>query len=211
MLESVHFFLYDFLLFFSHWIWSYKEWCFIFNFKCTSIKGHVPISSLRLKMSVNCSTFFRNSSFPFLSSTESLRLSFILSILESVMFLLMSSHSNQEYLSSGVGLFVSSTDNSVHVVIRGISVGCIGFSYPNGVAGVILSWRYWSIGKCFELFVCTRPLDLASKYAISCPYKNSTVLFEVLWTSMQQWLFSNLISIGLRGNVVSNGLRYLSW
>ena len=27
--ESIHFFLYDFLLFFSHWIWSYKEWCFI--------------------------------------------------------------------------------------------------------------------------------------------------------------------------------------
>ena len=96
----------------------------------------------------------------------------------------MSSDSNQGYLSSGVGLFVSSADNSVHVVIHGISVGCMGFSYAYGVglsvAGVILSWRYWSIGKCFELFVCTRPLDLASKYAIHCPYKNSTVLFEVL-------------------------------
>ena len=140
-------------------------------------------------MSVNCSTFFRNSSFSFSSSMESLRLSFILSISESVMFLLMSSDSNQGYLSSGVGLFVLSTDN----------YRCMGFSYANGVglnvAGVILSWRYWSIGKCFELFVCTRPLDLASKYAISCPYKNSTVVFEVLWTSMQQRLFSNLISI----------------
>ena len=124
----------------------------------------------------------------------------------------MSSDSHQGYLSSGVGLFVLSTDNSVHVVVHGISVGCIGFSYANGVglsvAGVILSWRYWSIGKCFELFVCTRSLDLASKYAISCQYKNSTVLFEVLWTSMQQQLFSNLISIGLSGNVLSNGLTY---
>ena len=103
----------------------------------------------------------------FSSSMESLRLSFILSISESVMFLLMSSDSNQGYLSSGVGLFVSSTDNSVHVVMQGISVGCMGFSYANGVglsvAGVILSCRYWSIGKCFELFLCTRPLDLVSK------------------------------------------------
>ena len=107
---------------------------------------------------------------------------------------------------------MSSTDNFVHVVIHGISVGCMGFSYANGVelsvAGVILSWRYWSIGKCFELFVCTTPLDLASKYAISCPCKNSTVVFEVLWTSMQQRLFSNLISIGLRGNFESNGFTY---
>ena len=58
----------------------------------------------------------------------------------------MSSDSNQGYLSSGVGLFVPFTDNSVHVVIHGISVGCMGFSYANGVglsvAGVILSCRY---------------------------------------------------------------------
>ena len=124
----------------------------------------------------------------------------------------MSSDSNQGHLSSEVGLFVSSTDNSVHVVVRGISVGCMGFSYANGVglnvASVTLSWRYWSIGKCFELFVCTRPLDLASKYAIACPCKNSTVVFEVLWTSMQQWLFSNSISIGLKGNFESNGFTY---
>ena len=151
---------------------------------------------------------------PFLSNTESLRLSFIQSISESVIFLLMSSDSNQGYLSSGVGLFVSSADNSVHVVIRGISVGCMSFSHANGVglnvAGVILSWRYRSIGKCFQLFVCTRPLDLASKYAISCLCKNSTVVFEVLWTSMQQRLFSNLISIGLRGNFESNGFTYVT-
>ena len=31
------------------------------------------------------------------------------------------------------------------------------------------------------------------------------MVFEVLWTSMQQWLFSNSISIGLRGNFESNG------
>ena len=36
------------------------------------------------------------------------------------------------------------------------------------------------MGKCFKLFVCTRPLDLASKYAISCLYENSTVESEVL-------------------------------
>ena len=55
----------------------------------------------------------------------------------------MSSDSNQGYLLSEVGLFMSSTDNSVHVVIHGISVGCMGLSYASGaglnVAGVILS------------------------------------------------------------------------
>ena len=124
----------------------------------------------------------------------------------------MSSDSNQGYLSSEVDLFVSSTGNSVHVVICGISVGWIGFSYAKGVglnvAGVILSWRYWSIEKCFKLFICTRPLDLASKYAISCPCKNSTVVSEVLWISMQQCLFSNSISISLTGNFESNGFIY---
>ena len=45
----------------------------------------------------------------------------------------MSSGSNQGYLSSEVDLFVSSTGNSIHVVIRGISVGWMGFSYANGV------------------------------------------------------------------------------
>ena len=64
---------------------------------------------------------------------------------------------------------------------------------------------YW---KMFELFVCTSPLDLASKYAISCPCKNSTVVSEVLWISMQQWLFSNSISIGLRGKLESSGFIY---
>ena len=87
------------------------------------------------------------------------------------MFLLMSSNYNQGYLSSEIDLFVLSTSNSVHVVMHGISVGWIGFSYAKGiglsVAGVILSWRYGSIGKCFKLFICTRPLGLASKYAIS--------------------------------------------
>ena len=148
------------------------------------MNGQVPISSLRLKISVNCSTLIRNSSLPFSSNTESLRLSFIQSISMSVIFLLMSSGSNQGYLSSEVDLFVSSTGNSVHVIIHGISVRGMGFSYANGVrlnvAGAILSWRYYSIGKCFELFVCTKPLDLASKYAISCPCKNSMVVSEVL-------------------------------
>ena len=64
------------------------------------------------------------------------------------------------------------------------------------------------MGKCFELFVCTRPLDLASKYAILCPCKDSTVVSEELRISMQQWLFSNSISIGLRGKLGSNGFMY---
>ena len=81
--------------------------------------------------------------FTFSSNTESLRLSFIQSISESVMFLLMSSDSNQGYLSSEVGLFVSSTDNSVHVVICGISVGCMGFSYANGVG--------LNVGRCHSV------------------------------------------------------------
>ena len=34
------------------------------------------------------------------------------------------------------------------------------------------------------------------------------VVSEVLWISMQQWLFLNSISIGLRGNVRSNGFVY---
>ena len=123
MLWSVHLLLYDFLLFFSHWVGSYKECVSSFSFKCTSMNGQVPISSLRLNMSVNCLAFSKNSSLPFSSNTESLRLSFIQSISLSVIFLLMSSGSNQGYLSSEVDLFVSSTGNSVHVVICGISAG----------------------------------------------------------------------------------------
>ena len=34
------------------------------------------------------------------------------------------------------------------------------------------------------------------------------VVSEVLWISMQQWLFSNSISIGLRGKLESNGFIY---
>ena len=63
------------------------------------------------------------------------------------------------------------------------------------------------MGKCFELFVCTRHLDLASKYAISCLYTNSTVMSEVLCISVQQ-LFSNSISISLSGKLGSNGFTY---
>ena len=178
MLESVHSFC---MTFFCSSLIGYgltKNGISSFNFKCTSMNGQVPISSLRLKMSVNCSTFVRNSSVPFSSNTESLRLSFIQSISVSVMFLLMSSDSNQGYLSSEVDLFVSSTSNSVHVVMHGISVGWIGFSYAKGiglsVAGVILSWRYWSIGKCFEFFVCTRPLDLA----LSMPFLDRVKILQ---------------------------------
>ena len=68
-------------------------------------------------MSVNHSTFSKNSSLPFSSNTKSLRLRFIQSISLSVIFLLISSGSNQGYLSSDVDLFVSSAGNSVHVVM----------------------------------------------------------------------------------------------
>ena len=143
MLESVYLFC---MTFFCSSLIGYdltKNGVSSFNFRCTSMNGQVPISSLRLNTSVNYLTFAKNSSFPFSSNTESLRLSFIQSISLSVIFLLMSSGSNQGYLSSEVDLFVSSTGNSVHVVMCGISVGWIGFSYANGdglnVAGVILS------------------------------------------------------------------------
>ena len=96
------------------------------------MNGQVPISSLRLNTSVNCSTFSKNSSLPFSSNMESLRLSYIQSISLSVIFLLLSSGSNQGYLSSGVDLFMSSIGSSVQVVMHGISVGWIGFSYANG-------------------------------------------------------------------------------
>ena len=36
------------------------------------------------------------------------------------------------------------------------------------------------------------------------------VVLEVLWTSVQQQLFSNLISIGLIGNFESNGFTYVT-
>ena len=45
----------------------------------------------------------------------------------------------------------------VQVEICGISAGSIGLSYAIclglRVAGVTLSCRYWSIGKCFELLI----------------------------------------------------------
>ena len=107
---------------------------------------------------------------------------------------------------------MSSVVISVQIGICGISAGSIGLSYAISlglsVAGVTLSCRYWSIGKCFELFIWTRPFDLASKYATSCPYCNSMVLSDVLQTSKQHLLFSNSISTGLKGNVESSGLIY---
>ena len=47
-----------------------------------------------------------------------------------------------------------------------------------------------------------------SSEVVSTAYVLKNVVFEVLWTSMQQWLFSNSISIGLRGNFESNGFTY---
>ena len=52
---------------------------------------------------------------------------------------------------------MSSVVISVQVEICGISAGSIGLSYAMGlglrVIGVTLSYRYWSIGKCFELLI----------------------------------------------------------
>ena len=57
----------------------------------------------------------------------------------------MSSGSNQGYLSSEVDLFVLSTGNSVHVVMCGISVGWIGFSYAKMVMDLM-----WQVSFCHE-------------------------------------------------------------
>ena len=111
----------------------------------------------------------QNSSFPLSSNVQSDKLSFIWSISASVMCLHLQSGSNQGYLSSCVGTFVSLVVILVQVEIHGISAGSIGLSYAISlglrVTGITLSCRYWSIGKCFELLIWTRPFDLASKYA----------------------------------------------
>ena len=139
------------------------------------------------------------------------QISFIWSISVSVIYLHLSPGSNQGYLSSCVGTFVSSVVISVQVEIHGISAGSIGLSYAIGlglrVAGVTLSCKYWSIGKCFKL-IWTRPFDLASKYATSLLHCNSVVQSDVLQASKQHLLFSNSISTGLQGNVESSGLTY---
>ena len=56
----------------------------------------------------------------------------------------MSSGSNQGYLSSDVDLFVSSTGKFAHVVMRGISVGWIGFLMLMGMDLV------WQVSFCHE-------------------------------------------------------------
>ena len=99
----------------------------------------------------------KNSSSPLSSSAQSAKLSFIQSISASVMSCHLSSGSSQGYLSSCVRTFVSSVVSSLQVEIHGISAGSIGLSYAIGlglrVAGVTLSYKYWSIGKCLELLI----------------------------------------------------------
>ena len=128
-----------------------------FNFKCTLIKGHVPISSLRLNTSSMLLVLAKNSSLLLLSSAQSTKLSFIQSISASVICHHLSLESSQGYLSSCVGTFVSSVVLSVQFEIHGISAGSVGLSYAIGlglsVTGVTLSCRFWSIGKCFELLI----------------------------------------------------------
>ena len=111
-----------------------------FNFKCTSINGHVPISFLRLNTSWKSSSLVKNSSFYLSSGEHSVKLSFILSISASVICHCLSSGSNHGYLLSCVGMLVSSVVISVHVEMCSISAGSIGLSYAIGlglsVAGV---------------------------------------------------------------------------
>ena len=99
----------------------------------------------------------QKSSLHLLSSAQSAKLSFILSISASITCCHLSSWSSQGYMSSCVGTFMSSMVISVQVEIHGISAESIGLSYTSGfrlmVAGVTLLCRYWSIGKCLELLI----------------------------------------------------------
>ena len=99
----------------------------------------------------------KNSSLPLSPNAQSVKLSFIQSISASVMCHHLSSGSNQGYLLSCVGAFMSSVVILVQVEICGISAGSMGLSYAIGlglrVTGGTLSCKYWSIGKCFELLI----------------------------------------------------------
>ena len=79
-----------------------------------------------------------NSSFPLSSNVQSDKLSFIQSISASVMCHHLSSGSNQGYLSSCVGTFMSSMVTSVQVEIHGISAGSIGLSCAISLGLVLL-------------------------------------------------------------------------
>ena len=123
-----------------------KKGVLSFNLRWTSINGHVPISSLRLKTSWKSSVLVRNSSLPLSSSNESSKFNLCHNISASVMCLHLSSGSIHGYLSSLVGTLVSSVIVSVHVNILGISDGSVGLLYAKGlgpkVAGVTLSCKY---------------------------------------------------------------------
>ena len=157
MFESVHFFLYDFLLFFPHGIWSYKEWGFIFQFQMYFDKWACAYFICKTKYIMKIISLSQKFLFPVTLNAQSDKLSFIQSISASVMCHHLSSGSSQGYLSSCVGTFMSSVVISVQVEIHAISAGSIGLSYAIGlglrVIGVTLSCRYWSSGKCFKLFI----------------------------------------------------------
>ena len=121
MFQSVHFFLNDFLLFFSHRIRLYKEWCFIFKLKVNFYEWTCTYLISKTENIMKIIYFLRKSSLPLSSSNESSRFNLSLSISASVMCLLLSSGSSQGYLSSFVGTFVSSLIMLVHADILGIS------------------------------------------------------------------------------------------
>ena len=123
MLQSVHFFLNNFLLFFPHRVWLYKEWCFIFQPKVDFYEWTCAylISKTENIMKIIC--FVGNSSLPLSLSNESSRFSLSFNISASVMCLLLSSGSSHGYLSSFVGTLVSSVIVSVQVNILAISDG----------------------------------------------------------------------------------------
>ena len=155
MFKSIHFLLFDFLLFFPHGIWSYKKWSFIFQLQMYfDIQACVYfISKTKYIMKVMSWPKIPLCLFHLMHN----QISFIQSIFASVMCHHLSSGSNQGYLSSCVGTFMSSVVILVQVEIHGISAGSIGLSYAISfglrLTGVTLSCRYWSIGKCFKLLI----------------------------------------------------------
>ena len=121
MFQSVYFFLNNFLLFFPHRIWLYKEWCFIFQLKVDFYEWTCAYIVSKTENVTKIICFVRNSSLPISSSKEFSRYNLSLNISASVMCLLLSSGSSPGYLSSFVGTLVSSVIVSVHVNILGTS------------------------------------------------------------------------------------------
>ena len=151
MFESIHFFLYDFLLFFPHGIWSYKKWGFVFQLQMYFDKWASAYFISKTKYIMKVISLCQKFLFTFVIYVQSAKLSFIWIISASVMCHHLSSGSNQGHLSSCMGTFMSSVVISVQVEICGISARSIGLSYAIGlglrIAGVTLSCRTCQLGN----------------------------------------------------------------